>query len=45
MAAGVPRNTDEFLTKQAGLLASGKISLPRFAMANRNAKGKRAHTT
>jgi len=41
VAAGVPRNTDEFLTKQAGLLATGKISLPRFSMANKNAKAKR----
>jgi diguanylate cyclase (GGDEF)-like protein len=41
VAAGVPRNTEEFLTKQAGLLASGKISLPRFSMANRNAKRER----
>jgi diguanylate cyclase (GGDEF)-like protein len=37
-AAGVPRNTEEFLTKQAGLLSSGKISLPHFAMANRGAR-------
>jgi len=41
IAAGVPRNTEEFLTKQAGMLASGKISMPRFAMANRKAKIRR----
>ncbi|WP_353230108.1 EAL domain-containing protein [Novosphingobium sp.] len=34
-AAGVPKNSEEFLTKQAGLLATGKISMPRFGMANR----------
>ena len=42
IAAGVPRNTEEFLTKQAGLLASGKISLPCFSMANRSAKRERS---
>jgi hypothetical protein len=36
-AAGVPKSSEEFLTKQAGLLATGKISMPRFAMANRAA--------
>lgn len=36
VAAGVPRNTEEFLTKQAGLLASGKIGMPRFGIANRS---------
>jgi len=41
IAAGVPRNTDEFLAQQAGLLATGKISLPRFSVANRSAKGLR----
>jgi diguanylate cyclase (GGDEF)-like protein len=34
-AAGVPRSPDEFLTKQAGLLATGRISLPQFAVVNR----------
>eukprot|EP01037_Dinobryon_pediforme_P010339 gene10339-10405_t len=38
-AAGVPRSSEEFLAKQAGLLATGKISMPRFAMANRAANG------
>jgi diguanylate cyclase (GGDEF)-like protein len=42
IAAGVPRNIDEFMTKQAGLLASGKISLPRFAIANRSGSARRA---
>ncbi len=42
MAAGVPRNTDEFLAQQAALLATGKISLPCFSMANRGAKRERA---
>ena len=41
IAAGVPRNTEEFLTKQAGLLASGKINLPTFQIANRSAKRER----
>jgi diguanylate cyclase (GGDEF)-like protein len=41
LAAGVPRNTEEFLTKQAGLLASGKISMPRFGLVNRTAKRDR----
>jgi diguanylate cyclase (GGDEF)-like protein len=36
VAAGVPRSSEEFLTKQAGLLSSGKISLPHFTMANRS---------
>ena len=38
-AAGVPRSSEEFLAKQAGLLATGKISMPSFAMANRSANG------
>jgi diguanylate cyclase (GGDEF)-like protein len=37
-AAGVPRSADEFLTQQAGLLASGRISLPQFAVVNRGDK-------
>ncbi|WP_231738595.1 bifunctional diguanylate cyclase/phosphodiesterase [Novosphingobium sp. FSW06-99] len=44
VAAGVPRNTEEFLTKQAGLLASGKISLPCFSVANRKARREQALT-
>ncbi len=40
MAAGVPRNTDEFMKKQAGLLASGKIAMPRFALVNRGSQNK-----
>jgi hypothetical protein len=44
VAAGVPRNTDEFLVQQAGLLATGKISLPRFSIANRSAKSQRQKT-
>ncbi len=44
VAAGVPRNTEEFLTKQAGLLASGRIGMPRFAIANRSAKGLRTRS-
>ena len=44
IAAGVPRNTEEFLTKQAGLLASGKIRLPTFSIANRGAKHDRTST-
>ena len=35
MAAGVPRNADEFFARQASQLANGKISVPRFAVANR----------
>jgi diguanylate cyclase (GGDEF)-like protein len=45
VAAGVPRSSDEFLTKQAGLLASGKISLPQFSLVNRSAtKDQRKRT-
>ena len=35
MAAGVPRNADEFFARQASQLATGKISVPCFAVANR----------
>jgi diguanylate cyclase (GGDEF)-like protein len=42
IAAGVPRNTEEFLTKQAGLLASGKISMPRFGLVNRASRRDRS---
>ena len=41
MAAGVPRNAEEFLAKQATMMASGKISMPAFALANRNAAKQR----
>ena len=44
IAAGVPRNTEEFMTKQAGLLASGKIRLPTFSIANRSVKRDRTST-
>ena len=40
IAAGVPRNTDEFMQKQAGLLATGKIAMPRFALVNRGSSNK-----
>jgi len=43
-AAGVPRSADEFLTKQAGLLATGRISLPQFTVANRTATATRQRT-
>jgi len=34
-AAGVPRSADEFQTKQAGLLANGRINLPQFSVVAR----------
>ncbi len=40
-AAGVPRNADEFQTKQASMLANGIISLPRFSVVARNSDGQR----
>ena len=34
-AAGIPNNPNEFITKQVAKLATGKISMPRFAVHNR----------
>lgn len=42
-AAGVPKNSEEFMTKQARLLATGKISMPRFGAANRAVEKARQH--
>ena len=35
IAAGIPQNTDEFLSRQVAQMATGKISLPKFALANK----------
>ncbi len=40
VAADVPRSAHEVITK-ASLLATGRISLPRFAVVSRAGKGTR----
>jgi len=34
-AAGIPRNSQEFLRQQVAQLATGKITMPQFAVANK----------
>ncbi len=36
LAAGIPRSGDEFMTHQISQLAAGKISMPSFAVLNKN---------
>jgi diguanylate cyclase (GGDEF)-like protein len=36
IAAGIPRNPEEFLNRQTTHLANGKISMPQFSVLNKN---------